>query len=278
MRDLNALNNVDEWLNCIDSINWDNLTTAYHEPKKVPSSLKGLLSGDPELATRAVVELDGQLQHQASVYDSSFAALPLLIDVLTFPDTCFPKSAIVSLCQLISTGYDLDWLYCEKRMADTLRDGQFDTTGYVIAEKRIDVFVTLLNDRDFNTRVKAAYLLAWFPTNHRKVLKALRTRRDECRELVEQANLTIACALLEFNAKKKPSILSEATEMLNSDSYPCRCAGAIYCALTDKIHPLAQAILEALAHDDQFFRTYPSFPFYGGDLSGYAARTLDIEL
>lgn len=85
----------------MSKIDWGALTHAYGSAEDVPEILAGLRSADPDVREWALDRFHMGVHHQSSVYDSTVASLPFLVETLLDPDAGDrPALAelIVSIC------------------------------------------------------------------------------------------------------------------------------------------------------------------------------------
>ncbi|ONI91852.1 hypothetical protein ALI22I_07210 [Saccharothrix sp. ALI-22-I] len=66
----------------LDDIDWSALEHAYGPATEVPDLLRGLVSDDPAVREWALDGMHGAVHHQESVYDSTVAAIPFLLELV----------------------------------------------------------------------------------------------------------------------------------------------------------------------------------------------------
>lgn len=71
----------------LDEINWSQLHRAFGDANDVPNWIRALLYKDKQIRDNAIYELSENLQHQGTVYEASFYALPFLLELLNSPHT-----------------------------------------------------------------------------------------------------------------------------------------------------------------------------------------------
>ncbi|MFD0201883.1 MULTISPECIES: hypothetical protein [Saccharothrix] len=69
----------------LDDVDWSSLTHAYGPAVEVPELVRGLVSGDPAVRESALDDMYGAVHHQGSVFDSTIAAIPFLLEVAGRP-------------------------------------------------------------------------------------------------------------------------------------------------------------------------------------------------
>lgn len=71
----------------LDEINWSQLHHAFGDANDVPNWIRALLCKDKQMRDNAIYELSENLQHQDTVYEASFYAVPFLLELLNSPHT-----------------------------------------------------------------------------------------------------------------------------------------------------------------------------------------------
>ncbi|MET3426316.1 HEAT repeat protein [Actinoplanes tereljensis] len=69
----------------LDDLDWAAMRHAYGTAEEVPDLLRGLLDPDPATREVALDAMYGAVHHQGSVYDSTVAAIPFLLEALRTP-------------------------------------------------------------------------------------------------------------------------------------------------------------------------------------------------
>ncbi|PSL51892.1 hypothetical protein B0I31_11788 [Saccharothrix carnea] len=69
----------------LDDVDWSALTHAYGPAVEVPELVRGLVADDPAVRESALDGMYGAVHHQGSVFDSTVAAIPFLLEVAGRP-------------------------------------------------------------------------------------------------------------------------------------------------------------------------------------------------
>jgi hypothetical protein len=67
----------------VDDVDWGSLEHAYGSAEDVPGWIRGLADPDPAVREQSLDALHGAVHHQGDVYDSTVAAVPFLLELLT---------------------------------------------------------------------------------------------------------------------------------------------------------------------------------------------------
>src|SRR5688572_20641353 len=150
---------------------WYELEHAYGKAERVPQWLSELRSTDGKVQAEALNALDGTICHQGTRYSASPYAVPFLIELLEGSALKNPDGilrllvclAVGYAADFVGTGFDLE--ACLTMMERSWGFGdylEFNRRTYHAVRKGVPVFIRLLDDRDLNVRIAAAYALAWF--------------------------------------------------------------------------------------------------------------------
>lgn len=138
----------------IDEVDWASLRHAYGSAEDVPGLLRGLASTDPVERASALDGMYGVVHHQGTVYDSTLACVPFLLE-LAVEEGVAERGELVELLVGIGRG--------RGPAEAALRAGA-------------EVFVVLVGDRDPGVRRAAAEGLVRFLDQPARVLDLLRQR------------------------------------------------------------------------------------------------------
>ncbi|MBO6938195.1 MAG: HEAT repeat domain-containing protein [Deltaproteobacteria bacterium] len=162
----------------LEEVSWGELTHAYGEASDVPALLRGMVSLDAEERAWGFDTFWGGPLHQGSVYTSTLASVPFLIEALSVPHT--DREQLLVMLGAIGVGWTESHTGLPKSLADfnpgrTLelfgrRRFDHDERGlsrdcYLAVAQGCPAYLQLLADprQPEGVRSFAANLLAWFP-------------------------------------------------------------------------------------------------------------------
>ncbi|MCY1141014.1 HEAT repeat domain-containing protein [Actinoplanes sp. Pm04-4] len=273
----------------LDDVPWSTLHHAYGPAADVPAQLRALASGDAAAREESLRILFRTIFHQGTRYEASAPAVPFLLELLAAPGT-LSKEELIELLVALAIGYDESHLpggfpLAELRAAavggaELLRDGggswdrlksldesdqnrlqaYLELSAYEAVAAAVPLFVSLMTSEDPAVRRMAAYALGWFAPSSAPVLQV--ALGDEDASVAATAALSLG--------------LLGVAPPLTDDRAMVRGAAAIAQA---KVHGRAasRAVVDELlrwaGREEQ-----TDLPFLGGDLPGYAARSLRLVL
>lgn len=88
----------------LDVVDWADLTHAYGRAGDVPGQIRGLRSPDPDVRSKALNSLYGNVFHQGTRYEASAYAVPFLLELLADPATP-DRAAVLGLLTHLAVGY-----------------------------------------------------------------------------------------------------------------------------------------------------------------------------
>ena len=174
----------------LDDIPWSALDHAYGEASEVPAMLRGMVAADPERrALAASAFWDGPM-HQGSVYSSTVAAVPFLVEALAAPEA--DRRELLTILGAVGVG----WVETRTGRPTSLGDfnpgpprqgrtrcrltdeWRLDRDCYLAVGAGCPEYVRLLANgaEPEAVRCQAAHLLSWFPSaafDARGVLRAI---------------------------------------------------------------------------------------------------------
>jgi hypothetical protein len=286
----------------LDAVDWGRLTHAYGAATDVPAQIRALRSSVASERERALGELYGNIFHQGTRYDATAYAVPFLLEVLASPDCADRTGLLDLLAGIavgydeswLPEGLPIA---DHRREADggatlwaaTPRPGDEDfdedegifahlatlpekdqnrlyahilLMSYDAVRAGLPMFRSLLKDSDPAVRVRAAYLLAWFPEEDS--LPALAAVRGDHETVA--ATVQLAVGLL--GGRPAESALDDPRAIV-------RCAAAIALATVDRSGS-SQTVVEELLAWISSDHGGTDVPFLGGDLAGYAGLALRL--
>jgi hypothetical protein len=289
----------------IDALDWARYTHAYGSAADVPDLLRGLCSADPQRRDRARYELYGNIFHQGSRYEASSVAAGFLVELVDDPATP-DRPQLLELLTALAIGGDSSWLPeglpiarlrawlaanppdldgVGERLREWMLGDRHDPPVPGTEDERlrlhahweletydqvrlgIPIYHSLLCEADPQTRVAAAYTLAWFPEDAPDTVPFLVAAAEDPDGRLA-ATARVALGLL---AAGDDPVLRDG---LTDDRPVVRWASAVALArlLGPASPPDAVAELESWAA-----RGEPvDVPFLGGDAAELAARSLDL--
>ena len=183
----------------IDDIDWSRLFHAYGRATDVPGQLRALRSDDAEARGRSHYQLRGNVYHQGTRWQGSYAVIPFLIALADDPSTP-ARELVIDLIRLVAVGdrdqrdlpFDPDAAFvgadsvtAERayEFAEALCGGERDSEdiweefpdviniadlawsrdAYRAAQAEADRFCAWVTSADAAVAEAATKLLAWFP-------------------------------------------------------------------------------------------------------------------
>ncbi|THV37088.1 HEAT repeat domain-containing protein [Glycomyces buryatensis] len=180
--------------NGLNDIDWSALQHAYGSAQEVPALLVSLRSEDPAVRRRALDECYSTVHHQGSVYDSTVAALPFLVDVAEDPGTG-DRSAVVRL--LVSIGESA----VEQAGRGYGSDTDAGAQAVAVLRERAAVFERFASDSDPGLREAAVGAFAWCMEDAVAAGAFLRARFGEDADV--QVRLAIVAAMAGLAARSE---------------------------------------------------------------------------
>lgn len=130
----------------LDRIDWSSLRHACGSASDVPEQIRALASTSKPEREQALNDLLGNIWHQGTVYEASAYAVPFLIELVREP-AVEGKVGILELLDCLAAG-------------DPGRRGDHAGGTRAAVETGVQVYLHLLNDADWQTRLAAARVLA----------------------------------------------------------------------------------------------------------------------
>jgi hypothetical protein len=289
----------------IDALDWARYTHAYGSAADVPDLLRELCSADPQRRDRAAYKLYGNIFHQGSRYEASAVAAGFLVELVDDPATP-DRPLLLQLLTALAIGYDESWLPDGLPIADlrgwlAANPPDLDGVGERLREWMLDdshagpvpgteeerlrlhayweletydqvrlgvpIYHGLLCEADPQTRVAAAYTLAWFPEDAPDTVPFLVAAADDPDEGLA-ATARVALGLL--TEGDNPVLRAGLTD----ERRVVRWASAV--ALARRLGPASPP--EAVAQLERWAarRETVDVPFLAGDTAGLAARSLRL--
>ena len=87
----------------LDQVHWDQLQDAYGPAGATPGRIRKLASPKKRIRDRALDELFFTIYHQGTIYDSSVAAIPFLLEIVASTEVA-DRTPTLELLQALSTG------------------------------------------------------------------------------------------------------------------------------------------------------------------------------
>jgi hypothetical protein len=193
----------------MEQIEWAKLQYAYGEPVNVSELIQTIAFADDAEARTACNTLHNNLVHQASVYSSTYEALPFLIDALALigGDTGARRGVLGLVEDIISSS--IHWIEMDRLSVSKFEEGL--TLPKEIVRRGwqgSDLFAHLLQEKDsFAVRTYGAYLLGMLltlgprfapaapPDRYAAAVAALVDRLQSDKEIDEIALSSIVFAL-----------------------------------------------------------------------------------
>jgi HEAT repeats len=282
----------------IDTLDWARYTHAYGSAADVPELLRGLVDADPALRERARYELYGNIFHQGSRYEASAVAAGFLVEFVD-GDATPDRPLLLRLLVHLAIGYDASWLpeglpierlrawldanppdldgfgerYRDWMLRGDERDplpgseeericlhAYWELDTYDQVRLGVPIYQRLLVEADRDTRVAAAYALAWFPEDGPDSLPYLAAAADDADPTVA-ATAIVALGLL---GEEPP------TNGLGDERALVRWATAIALAGRSGAPDAVTELRRWTAHDGA------DIPYLYGDVAEYARRSLEV--
>lgn len=275
----------------LDDVPWNELRHWYGPAPDIPQLLRALTCKDKKRQAQTLDTLGNKICHQASSCPATVPAIPFLLELLrvkSIPN----RDQILSLLLHIAVGLDSDQLHYQARISDQLDLMESEASKLTERQKRkpnwgpllglkcyhsvrkgIPDFIRLLDDKNRAVRIHAAYILAWFPQHHRRVLPRLREKMRSVRRTDELANAILSVGLLEFQASVSRPSRAFVRPFLQDRRELLRYAAAIYLHWHESTDHVIE-VLRELSQNDAYDRDIP-IPFCGFIWNQYAECLLN---
>jgi hypothetical protein len=148
------------WIARMEQVEWGKLDYSYGEPVNVSELIQTIAFGDDTEARKACSDLHDELVHQASVYSSTYEAIPFLIETLAvIGGQAGGRRGVLSLLDDIFASC-IHWTELE-RLAVPKFEEEWALPREIIGQgwHGSELFAHMLQDSDFAVRTYAAYLL-----------------------------------------------------------------------------------------------------------------------
>jgi hypothetical protein len=149
------------WINRMEQVEWAKLDYAYGEPVNVGELIRTIAFADEAEARTACTTLYGELVHQASIYSSTYEAIPFLIETLAVTGgESGGRRGVLSLLEDIFAS-SIHWIEMEKLSLTKFKE-EWALPREIIERgwHGSELFAHLLQEKDnFAVRTYAAYLL-----------------------------------------------------------------------------------------------------------------------
>jgi len=147
----------------LGTVDWGGLHHAYGPAAEVPELIRGLASGDPQVAKRAYDRLDGTVIHQGTTYSATPPVVPYLVALLA--DEAGHQRGPIA------------WLIGEMAAYNNPRTRYLGKVRAAV-NLEVDRLLPLLGDADPRVRGGVAFVLSQCPKRKRDSVPALRARFD----------------------------------------------------------------------------------------------------
>ncbi len=253
-------------LDGLDAVDWSSIRHCYGPATDVPEQLRALASDDPERRAWARDQLFGNIYHQGGSFEASAYAVPFLLELVAGPETQ-ERAHILILLDGLTVGDD-DWV-----LPEGVNPGYEEIPAYRAVRKGVALFRKLLWDGDDEIEAMAARLLAWFPAQADGSVEALWARLEKAPPDVAGACLA-AIGLLGGRHQ-----IERLTPLLRDEEPYRRWGAAIALARIagrEAPDPTLDVLLDAAVSDQLPDMADPGVAFDGGDMPGYAIRSLRL--
>ena len=200
-------------LETLDTVNWNELTHAFGDASDLPILIRALASDKTFEREEAMSVLFTNIWHHGVVFEASAFVVPFLVELAQHPDVADRDELLVLLAHL-ATGNSLlevhqqiegpDVLDSPELKAQLARERQWVLRTRQTAQQFVPAFVRLLEDPDPDVRAAAAYLLACFRVDARKIAPVILRRLGKESHARARASLVLCLGAL---ANGNPSYL-----------------------------------------------------------------------
>ncbi|GEM_PF-4189980 len=167
----------------LEQINWSELIHAYGQASDIPDHIQKLRSDDSDVLRKTFSYLYNRLYHQSTIYEATVATIPFLIDLLT-EDNIKSKASIISMLSHLSHGNYLR----------SYNLGLWDQLARTEVAKGFPVYLSLIDDEDWEIRIQAVAILSYSPRfgedKAQVILDILANKLDS------EENELVICALI----------------------------------------------------------------------------------
>lgn len=173
----------------LDAIDWASLSHAYGSAHDVPAMIRGLASTDDDRRLGALDAMYRGIFHQGSVYPSTVAAIPFLVEILRH-DGVRHRESVLDLLAHLAVG---DPIECAVSGFDPATES--DPTRrrcHAAVDAGASIVLELLEDDDVRVRASAAFVLAWCPGDREETIPALVERAEPAEHPAVQASAILA--------------------------------------------------------------------------------------
>ncbi|MCB9134204.1 MAG: HEAT repeat domain-containing protein [Anaerolineales bacterium] len=189
----------------LDTVNWSELTHAFGEASDLPLLLRALASDKTHEREEALSVLFTNIWHHGVVFEASSYAVPFLAELAQSQEVADRQELLVLLAHL-ATGNSLLEAHQEIEGPETLenpemkaqlaRERQWVLRTRQTAHKFVPAYVRLLEDPDPDVRAAAAYLLACFRVEARKIAPVVLRRLGKEPHARARASLVLCLGAL----------------------------------------------------------------------------------
>ena len=197
----------------LDTINWNELTHAFGEASDLPILIRALTSEKAYEREEALSVLFTNIWHHGVVFEASAFVVPFLIELVQNVEVADRDELLVLLAHL-ATGNSLlevhqqiegpEALDNPELKAQLARERQWVLRTRQTAQKFVPAYIRLLEDPDPDVRAAAAYLLACFRVDARKIAPIILRRLGKEAHTRARASLVLCLGAL---ANGNPSYL-----------------------------------------------------------------------
>ncbi|MCB9639139.1 MAG: hypothetical protein H6728_12685 [Myxococcales bacterium] len=268
----------------IEHIVWDKITHAHGNASDLPYKLHALRSPLKHEREEALSWCYEALWHHGVVFEASAASIPLLLEMLQDPGV-EDKEELLLLLAHLATGETCPNAYeipQHRRMnlvlpgseeAPPLETAWLQRT-HEEARKGIDLYTRCLHAPQAALRVNAAFLLACFPLEGKRIQQALLRRLD-----IEEDPCVLASILMSFGVLElEDHLIEPLLEGYLDSAFPAlvRLAAAVSLTRQNPQHPSRNA-LRILMHAltiSEVSDLYATLPWAEFDTAGDISRLL----
>lgn len=210
----------------LDNINWSELTHAFGEASDLPLLIRALASDKAYEREESLSVLFTNIWHHGVVFEASAYVVPFLAELVQIPEVADRNELLVLLAHL-ATGNSLlevhqqiegpEALENPELKAQLARERQWVLRTRQTAYKFVPAYVRLLEDPDPDVRAAAAYLLACFRMEARKIAPVILRRLGKETHARSRASLVLCLGAL---ANGNPSYLQCFATIRKSNKLP----------------------------------------------------------
>lgn len=190
----------------LETVNWKELTHAFGEASDIPLLIRGLRSHALDEREEALSALYTNIWHHGVIFEASAFVVPFLVELTQHPDVADRDKLLILLAHL-ATGNSLIEVHQQIEGPDSLeenpelktqlaRERQWVLRTRQTAQKFVPGYVRLLEDPDPDVRAAAAYLLACFRGESRKIAPIILRRLGKESHARARASLVLCLGAL----------------------------------------------------------------------------------